>query len=209
MVLPLGPHGGPQRAGEADQEPRTASTREDLIGGALRAAAAGAGEGAVGGPGSRNCRNCGPVSLGLRDLSSLKICLPAGCLTRSPSSCVRVGKPMRCVASPDCSLRWLRLAVLATVAVAAAGCSADFDRFDQSLPRFGQGPPTRPPARPRSARLPKPVRRCRPRRCRRPAGLSRPRRRPPAAATSPARPRRGRPGRPPEIPCTSSRRARR
>jgi murein DD-endopeptidase MepM/ murein hydrolase activator NlpD len=46
---------------------------------------------------------------------------------------------MRCVASPDCSLRWLRLAVLATVAVAAAGCSADFDRFDQSLPRFGRG----------------------------------------------------------------------
>jgi murein DD-endopeptidase MepM/ murein hydrolase activator NlpD len=44
---------------------------------------------------------------------------------------------MRCVARPDCSLRWLRLAMFAAVAVATAGCSADFERFDQSLPRLG------------------------------------------------------------------------
>jgi murein DD-endopeptidase MepM/ murein hydrolase activator NlpD len=42
---------------------------------------------------------------------------------------------MRCVSGPGC--RWYLLASLATVAVAIAGCSADFERFEQSLPRFG------------------------------------------------------------------------
>jgi murein DD-endopeptidase MepM/ murein hydrolase activator NlpD len=43
---------------------------------------------------------------------------------------------MRCVVRPH-SLRWFRPAILAIVALTAAGCSADFARFDQSLPRFG------------------------------------------------------------------------
>jgi murein DD-endopeptidase MepM/ murein hydrolase activator NlpD len=44
---------------------------------------------------------------------------------------------MHCVARCHCSPRWLGFAVLATVALTAASCSADFDRFEQSLPRFG------------------------------------------------------------------------
>jgi murein DD-endopeptidase MepM/ murein hydrolase activator NlpD len=42
---------------------------------------------------------------------------------------------MRCVTRT--SLRWFHLATLATVTLVAAGCSANFERFDQSLPRFG------------------------------------------------------------------------
>jgi murein DD-endopeptidase MepM/ murein hydrolase activator NlpD len=36
---------------------------------------------------------------------------------------------MRSVAEPQCSLRWLRLALLATISVGAAGCSGDTQRF--------------------------------------------------------------------------------
>ena len=43
---------------------------------------------------------------------------------------------MRRVAGSDC--RWYLLATLAAVAVAGTGCSADFERFEQSLPRFGK-----------------------------------------------------------------------
>lgn len=43
---------------------------------------------------------------------------------------------MRCVVRHH--LRWFRLALLATISVAAAGCSTDFERFDKSLPRFGE-----------------------------------------------------------------------
>jgi murein DD-endopeptidase MepM/ murein hydrolase activator NlpD len=46
---------------------------------------------------------------------------------------------MRCVAPSHCSLlHGLHVAVLASVAVVVAGCSADFDRFQQTLPRFGK-----------------------------------------------------------------------
>ena len=49
MVLPLGPHDGPQQLVQADQDARRASRSEDLICGALRAAAARAGAGTVSG----------------------------------------------------------------------------------------------------------------------------------------------------------------
>jgi len=39
---------------------------------------------------------------------------------------------MCCVVEPRCSLRWFRLAILATISVAAAGCSADTQRFDSN-----------------------------------------------------------------------------
>src|SRR5262249_11185214 len=43
--------------------------------------------------------------------------------------CVRVGKPMRCVDEPVRSLNMLRLAVLASISVAAVSCSSDTARF--------------------------------------------------------------------------------
>ena len=39
---------------------------------------------------------------------------------------------MRCVVEPDRSLRWFRLAIFASIAVAAAGCSAESQRFDSN-----------------------------------------------------------------------------
>jgi murein DD-endopeptidase MepM/ murein hydrolase activator NlpD len=39
---------------------------------------------------------------------------------------------MRCVVEPERSLRWYRLAIFATIAVAAAGCSVDSHRFDSN-----------------------------------------------------------------------------
>jgi murein DD-endopeptidase MepM/ murein hydrolase activator NlpD len=45
---------------------------------------------------------------------------------------------MRCVARSHCSLlQGFRLAILASAAITVAGCSADFERFEQTLPRFG------------------------------------------------------------------------
>jgi len=44
---------------------------------------------------------------------------------------------MYCVAGLPSAFHWFRLAILASIAVAVAGCSTDFERFEQSLPRFG------------------------------------------------------------------------
>jgi murein DD-endopeptidase MepM/ murein hydrolase activator NlpD len=47
---------------------------------------------------------------------------------------------MRCVAEPKGSLRWSRLAIFATLSVAAVGCSGETHRFDNPFRSKAQGP---------------------------------------------------------------------
>src|SRR6185436_464255 len=79
-----------------------------------------------------NCPEFGVIRLGLKESFILKRLFTRALLTPRLSCCVRVGNPMRCVDEPGRSLRFMRIAALATISVAAVSCSSDTARFSSN-----------------------------------------------------------------------------